>query len=64
MVAAIGSCGRPWRARPVSHEVGLVGTTTSDLLRDPVAMARVNAGVDEGDVEVSSPTGMIDESAE
>jgi hypothetical protein len=37
---------------------------TSDLLRDPVAMARVNAGVDEGDVEVSSPTGMIDESAE
>ena len=36
---------------------------TSDLLRDPVAMARVNAGVDEDDVEVSSPTEIANEPA-
>src|SRR5665647_2129619 len=36
---------------------------TSDLLRDPVAMARVNAGVGEDDVEVSSPTEIANEPA-
>lgn len=36
---------------------------TSDLLRDPEAMARVNTGVDEDDVEVSSPTEIANEPA-
>jgi hypothetical protein len=36
---------------------------TSDLLRDPIAMARVNADVDEDDVEVPSPDGTLEESA-
>ena len=37
---------------------------TSDLLRDPAAMARVNADIDRVDVDVPSPEGMLDESAE
>jgi hypothetical protein len=37
---------------------------SSELLRDSVAMARVNADVDEDDLEVRSPTGMIDEPKE
>jgi hypothetical protein len=37
---------------------------TSFLLRDPEAMARVNADVDEDDVDVPSPDGTTGESAE
>ena len=37
---------------------------TSDLLRDTAAMARVNADIDRADVDVPSPEGMLDESAE
>jgi hypothetical protein len=37
---------------------------TSDLLRDTAAMARVNADIDRVDVDVPSPEGMLDESAE
>ena len=37
---------------------------TSDLLRDTEAMARVNADINPGDVEVPSPDGTLDESAE
>jgi len=37
---------------------------TSDLLRDPEALARVNADIDRDDIDVPSPDGMLDESAE
>jgi hypothetical protein len=37
---------------------------TSDLLRDPEALARVNPDIDRLDVDAPSPAGLLEESAE